>query len=72
MKLTDLNAQARHDWLREEQSPRIMPSEPARQSNFEKSKVFRWTIVACLLFVAVNIFQDDPIVAPTTTSQITV
>ena len=65
MKPNDLNAEARQDWLRDEQTPRITPSEPARQSNFEKSAIFRWTIVAVLLFVAVNVFQDDPVVAPT-------
>lgn len=72
MKTTDLHAETRHDWLRNEQAPRITASESARQSNFEKSKVFRWTIVACLLFVAVNIFQDDPVVAPTTAYHVTV
>ncbi|MDN7856577.1 hypothetical protein QZM81_12230 [Burkholderia cepacia] len=66
MKPNDLNAEARQDWLRDEQTPRVRPSEPARQSNFEKSVIFRWTIVAALLFVAVNVFQDDPVIAPTT------
>ncbi|AOI94822.1 hypothetical protein [Burkholderia sp. LA-2-3-30-S1-D2] len=66
MKTTDLNAETRQHWLRDEQTPRVTPSEPARQSNFEKSKIFRWTVVAALLFVVVNVFQDDPVVAPTT------
>ncbi|RQT94461.1 hypothetical protein DF146_20540 [Burkholderia cenocepacia] len=72
MKTTDQHAEARHDWLRDEQTPRIAPSEPARQSNFEKSPIFRWTVVAALLFVAVNVFQDDPVVAPTTAYHVTV
>ena len=72
MKPNDLNAEARQDWPRDEQTPRVRPSEPARQSNFEKSATFRWTIVAALLFVAVNIFQDDPVVAPTTAYHVTV
>ncbi|HEF4770811.1 hypothetical protein KTD26_22950 [Burkholderia multivorans] len=72
MKPTDLHAEARQDWLRNEQAPRIAPCEPARQSNFEKSKVFRWTVVACLIFVVVNVFQDDPVVVPTTAYQVTV
>ncbi|NTX27632.1 hypothetical protein HT746_10905 [Burkholderia pyrrocinia] len=72
MKPNDLNAEARQDWLRDEQAPHITPSEPARQSNFEKSPVFRWTVVAALLFVAVNVFQDDPVVAPTTAYHVTV
>ncbi|KAB0686532.1 hypothetical protein [Burkholderia territorii] len=72
MKSTDLNAEARKDWLHDEQTPRIAPTEPARQSNFEKSPIFRWTIVAALLFVAVNVFQDDPVVVPTTDYHVTV
>ncbi|RQT18191.1 hypothetical protein DF044_03070 [Burkholderia contaminans] len=72
MKLTDQHAEARHEWLRDEQTPRITPSEPARQSNFEKSPIFRWTVVAGLLFVAVNVFQDDPVVVPPTAYRVTV
>ena len=72
MKPNDLNAEARHDWLRDEQTPRVTPSEPARQSNFEKSPIFRWTVVAGLLFVAVNVFQDDPVVVPPTAYRVTV
>lgn len=72
MKLVDQHSAARQEWLREEQQPRIKPSEPARQSNFEKSKIFRWTVVAALLFVVVNVFQDDPVVAPTTAYHVTV
>ncbi|AIO40482.1 hypothetical protein DM40_2581 [Burkholderia cenocepacia] len=66
MKLFDHHSAARREWLRDEQTPRVTQSEPARQSNFEKSPIFRWTVVAALLFVAVNVFQDDPVVAPTT------
>ncbi|MDN7640369.1 hypothetical protein [Burkholderia cenocepacia] len=72
MKSTDIHTEARRDWLRNEQATRIAPSESARQSNFEKSKVFRWTVVACLIFVVVNVFQDDPVVVPTTGYQATV
>ncbi|MGY6237125.1 hypothetical protein ACW910_06295 (plasmid) [Burkholderia ambifaria] len=70
--LTDCQLHDRHDWLRDEQTPRIKPSEPARQSNFEKSAIFRWTVVAALLFVAVNVFQDDPVVSPTTAYHVAV
>ncbi|MBR8316681.1 MULTISPECIES: hypothetical protein [Burkholderia cepacia complex] len=72
MKSTDIHTEARRDWLRNEQATRIAPSGSARQSNFEKSKVFRWTVVACLIFVVVNVFQDDPAVVPTTAYQATV
>ncbi|AJY21494.1 hypothetical protein CH72_2933 [Burkholderia ambifaria AMMD] len=72
MKLFDHQSHARHEWLREEQQHRVTPSEPARQSNFEKSAIFRWTVVAALLFVAVNVFQDDPVVAPTTAYHVAV
>lgn len=50
----------------------ITPSEPARQSNFEKSAIFRWTVVAALLFIVVNAFQDAPIDAPATAYRVTV
>ncbi|KVL18277.1 hypothetical protein WK02_03745 [Burkholderia cepacia] len=70
--MPDRQLDNRHDWLRDEQTPRVTPSEPARQSNFEKSAIFRWTIVAALLFVAVNIFQDDPVVAPKTAYHVAV
>ncbi|RQT53871.1 hypothetical protein DF043_27765 [Burkholderia cepacia] len=70
--MPDRQLDNRHNWLRDEQTPRVTPSEPARQSNFEKSPIFRWTVVAALLFVAVNIFQDDPVVAPTTAYHVTV
>lgn len=72
MKSVDQHSSARQEWLRNEQAPRVAPSEPARQSNFEKSKVFRWTVIAALLFVAVNVFQDDPVVAPTTAYHVAV
>ncbi|VWB46011.1 hypothetical protein BPS26883_02112 [Burkholderia pseudomultivorans] len=72
MKLTDLHAETRREWLRHEQAPRIAPREPGGQSNFEKSKIFRWTVVAALLFVVVNVFQDDPVVAPTTAYHVSV
>ncbi|VWB29408.1 hypothetical protein BLA23254_01252 [Burkholderia lata] len=72
MKMFDHQSTDRHEWLRDEHTPRITPSEPARQSNFEKSPIFRWTVVAGLLFVAVNVFQDDPAVVPPTAYRVTV
>ncbi|MET3554737.1 hypothetical protein [Burkholderia sp. 567] len=72
MKLFDHQSPARHEWLREEQQHRVTPSESARQSNFEKSAIFRWTVVAALLFVVVNVFQDDPVVVPPTAYHVTV
>ncbi|MBR8046593.1 hypothetical protein [Burkholderia multivorans] len=72
MKMFDHQSTARRIWLRDAQAARITPTGSARQSNFEKSKVFRWTVVACLIFVVVNVFQDDPVVVPTTAYQVTV
>ncbi|MDN7602686.1 hypothetical protein [Burkholderia gladioli] len=60
MKLIDQHAEARHDWLRNEQTPRITPSEPARQSNFEKSTIVRVVVVAALLIIAVDLAQEAP------------
>ncbi|RKT99011.1 hypothetical protein C7H84_33845 [Burkholderia sp. Nafp2/4-1b] len=64
MKPIDQHADARHNWLHNEQTPRVTPAEPARRSNFEKSAMFRWTVIAALLFVAVNVFQDVAVDAP--------
>lgn len=72
MKPIDLNEETRQSWLQDQQTPHVVPSEQARQSNFEKSAIFRWTVVAALLFVAVNVFQDDPVVAPTTAYHVAV
>lgn len=72
MKMFDHQSTARRIWLRDAQAARITPTGSARQSNFEKSKVFRGTVVACLIFVVVNVFQDDPVVVPTTAYQVTV
>ncbi|WP_347025383.1 hypothetical protein ABEG10_10720 [Burkholderia cenocepacia] len=72
MKSNDIHATARQSWLRDEQTNRVVPVEPVRQSNFEKSKIFRWTVVAALLFVVVNVFQDDPVVVPPTAYHVTV
>ena len=72
MKLTDQHAEARHEWLRDPQASRITPSEPARQSNFERSPIFRWTVAAGLLIVAVNVFQDDPVVVQPTAYRVAV
>ncbi|WGS43096.1 hypothetical protein LFL97_06095 [Burkholderia sp. JSH-S8] len=71
MESTDLHAEARQDWLREEQTPRVTPSEPARQSNFETSAIFRWTLIAALLFIAVNVFEDGPVDEPPTAYRVT-
>ncbi|AJY18786.1 hypothetical protein L0Z13_06895 [Burkholderia multivorans] len=72
MKSVDQHSAIRQEWLRQEQQHRIKSTRPASQSNFEKSKIFRWTVVAALLFVVVNVFQDDPVVAPTTAYHVTV
>ncbi|WP_414451486.1 hypothetical protein AB4851_22345 [Burkholderia sp. 22PA0099] len=65
MKSTDLHAQARQAWLRDEQTPRVTSSEPARQSNFEKSAIFRAIFILALLFAIVDVLQDGPVVVPT-------
>ncbi|KVC68205.1 hypothetical protein [Burkholderia ubonensis] len=71
MKMFDHQSTVRRDWLRGEQQPRVTPSEPARQSNFEKSAIFRWTLVAALLFIVVNVFQDSPVDEPPTAYRVT-
>ncbi|WP_336817505.1 hypothetical protein [Burkholderia gladioli] len=60
MKLIDLYAQARQQWLREQQNPRVIASEVARQSSFEKSTIVRVAVVAILLIVAADLAQEAP------------
>lgn len=72
MKSTDLNAETRQHWLRNEQVPRVTASEPARQSNFEKSSIFRWTLVAASIVIVANVLQSAPIDEPSTAYRVTV
>ncbi|PEH37290.1 hypothetical protein CRM94_22350 [Burkholderia gladioli] len=60
MKLTDSHTDARHDWLDNEQAPRVIASDVARQSNFEKSTIVRVAVVAILLIVAADLAQEAP------------
>ncbi|CAJ3067519.1 hypothetical protein [Burkholderia pseudomallei] len=60
MKPTDLHAEARRNWLRDEQAPRVTPSEPARQSNLEKSLLFKCVFAAALI-IAANVLDNGPV-----------
>ncbi|MGS0982010.1 MULTISPECIES: hypothetical protein [Burkholderia] len=60
MKLTDSHTDARHDWLDNEQAPRVIASDVARQSNFEKSTIVRVVVVVVLLIIAVDLAQEVP------------
>ncbi|CAJ4916742.1 putative nlpBDapX lipoprotein [Burkholderia pseudomallei] len=60
MKPTDLHAEARRNWLRDEQAPRVTPSEPARQSNLEKSLLFKCVFAAALI-IAANVLDSGPV-----------
>ncbi|WP_186091407.1 hypothetical protein [Burkholderia gladioli] len=71
MKLTDSHTDARHDWLENEQAPRVVQSEAARRITFEKSTIVRTTIVAVLLIIAANLLQDAPIEAQPTAHRLT-
>ncbi|AEA61673.1 hypothetical protein [Burkholderia gladioli] len=71
MKLIDLYAQARQQWLREEQNPRVIASEVARQSSFEKSTIVRVAVVAILLIVAADLAQEAPAEAQPTARPLT-
>lgn len=61
MKPIDLYADARRKWLRDEQAPRITPSEPARQSNLEKSLLFKCVFAAAVLIIAANVLDNGPV-----------
>lgn len=67
----EMNAQARQRWLRLEQG---LPIEPVdgftvvRQSDFEKSKVWRAVFIAAAIVVGITLFQPAAIDAPSPTS----
>ncbi|AIP70844.1 MULTISPECIES: hypothetical protein [pseudomallei group] len=61
MKLIDLYADARRKWLRDEQTPRVTPSEPARQSNLEKSLLFKCVFAVAALIIAANVLDNGPV-----------
>ncbi|MGK8887334.1 hypothetical protein [Burkholderia gladioli] len=60
MKSTDLHAEARQQMLRDEQAPRVVPSQAARQSTFENSTIVRVVVVLVLLVIGANLMQDAP------------
>ncbi|CAN7440083.1 hypothetical protein [Paraburkholderia terricola] len=67
MKNIEMNEEARQSWLRSEQG---LPTEPAdgyivvRQSDFEKSRVWRAVFIAAAIAVGVALFQPAPADAP--------
>ncbi|MGC2970376.1 hypothetical protein [Paraburkholderia aspalathi] len=67
----EMNAQARQRWLRLEQG---LPTEPVagytvvRQSDFEKSKVWRAVFIAAAIVVGITLFQPAAIDAPSPTA----
>ncbi|MBF3696104.1 hypothetical protein ISG17_28665 [Burkholderia pseudomallei] len=61
MKMFDHQSANRHDWLRNEQAPRVTPSEPARQSNLEKSLLFKCVFAAAALIIAANVLDNGPV-----------
>ncbi|MBK3841847.1 hypothetical protein [Paraburkholderia aspalathi] len=67
MKSTEQNAEARQRWLRLEQG---LPIEPVdgftvvRQSDFEKSKVWRAVFIAAAIVVGITLFQPAAVDAP--------
>ena len=71
MKSTEQNAEARQRWLRLEQG---LPIEPVdgftvvRQSDFEKSKVWRAVFIAAAIVVGITLFQPSAIDAPSPTA----
>ncbi|WP_369053566.1 hypothetical protein [Burkholderia gladioli] len=60
MNTTDLYTEERQKRIRDEQAPRVITSEAASQSNFEKSTIVRVAVVAVLLIIAVDLAQDAP------------
>lgn len=67
----EMNTEARQTWLRQEQG---LPTEPSegytvvRQSDFEKSKVWRAVFVAAAIVIGITLFQPAAIDAPSPTA----
>jgi len=67
MRSIEMNTEARQRWLRLEQG---LPTEPAdgytvvRQSDFEKSRIWRAIFIAAAIAVGVALFQPAPADAP--------
>jgi hypothetical protein len=71
MRSIEKNTEARQRWLRLEQG---LPTEPVdgytvvRQSDFEKSKVWRAIFIAAAIVVGITLFQPDAVDAPSPTA----
>jgi anti-sigma-K factor RskA len=67
MRSIEMNTEARQTWLRLEQG---LPVEPAddhtvvRQSDFEKSNIWRAVFIAAAIVVGIALFQPAPVSAP--------
>ncbi|WP_223996000.1 hypothetical protein [Burkholderia gladioli] len=60
MKMFDHQSPNRQEWLHTQQAPRVITSDLARQSNFEKSTIVRVAVLAILLIVAADLAQEAP------------
>ncbi|WP_186151718.1 hypothetical protein [Burkholderia gladioli] len=60
MKMLDHQSANRQEWLHTQQAPRVIASDVARQSNFEKSTIVRVVVVVVLLIIAVDLAQEVP------------
>lgn len=58
MKSTDLNAECRRAWLRQEQQPCIRQQTP--QSNFEQSPYWRICFFVAVVIIGIQAFTPDP------------
>ncbi|TKC83855.1 hypothetical protein FAZ69_22745 [Trinickia terrae] len=58
----DANAEARHEWLREQQRPSSVPKP--YQSNFERSLLFKSVLAAALIVIVANVLDERPLPEP--------
>jgi hypothetical protein len=71
MRDIELNAEARRTWLRLEQGLPVEPTDGhtvVRQSDFEKSKIWRAVFIAAVITAGVALFQPAPATAPASTT----
>lgn len=58
MEIVDLYAEQRREWLRQEQTPRVV--KQTAQSDFENSPYWRAALVIAAVVIGIQVFSPNP------------
>ncbi len=58
MEIVDTHAEARQEWLRQEQQPCVRQQTP--QSNFEQSPYWRIAFAIACVVIGIQVFSPNP------------